>query len=150
MKMRCSPGDGHIKRVLEDGGRPVARYWGEEEQQGRQGGLHHLSLFSSPLLTTTEWGCSEMYSLCLELGYASTNVDQLKNRRSVFTWRTKADINKLAHILNGNRDGRGKMLIASNCCLLAVSFPALLQHHLPQQGPGWDLQKHGCYTLHTA
>ena len=45
MKMRCSPGDGHIKRVLQDGRCPVARYWGEEEQQGRQGGLHHLSLF---------------------------------------------------------------------------------------------------------
>ena len=42
------------------------------------------------------------------------------------------------------------VLVASNCCLLAMSFPALLQHHLPQQGPGWDLQRNGCYTLHTA
>ena len=61
--MICPPGDRHIKRVLKDGGSPVARYCpGKEDQQGQQGvlagedqlgqqgGLHHLSLF--PLTTT--------------------------------------------------------------------------------------------------
>ena len=53
--MICPPGDSHIKRVLKYGGSPVARYCpGKEDQQGKQGkqgGLHHLSLF--PLTTTT-------------------------------------------------------------------------------------------------
>ena len=49
--MICPPGDSHIKRVLKDGGSPVARYCpGKEDQQGKQRGLHHLSLF--PLTTT--------------------------------------------------------------------------------------------------
>ena len=50
--MICPPGDSHIKRVLKYGGGLVARYCpGKEDQQGKQRGLHHLSLF--PLTTAT-------------------------------------------------------------------------------------------------
>ena len=81
-------------------------------------------------MTTKEWSCSEMSSyiwdpgrLVVELGgVSSVNANESKNRRSVFTWRTKAAINKLAHIFNGNRENRGKGLT----CIYWNKGPSLL------------------------
>ena len=64
------------------------------------------------------------------------------HKKKVFNCKRDSNINvkKTSFIL---------ALIISNYCLLALSFPTLLQPHHPYPGPAWQ-QQPGSYTVYTA
>ena len=86
---------------------------------------HNGRGLETPLQGGLQYECSYVWDpgrMHVKLGRTDVNSNQFKNGRSIFTWRTKTEINKVVHILNGNREGRGKGMT----CLYWNKGPSLL------------------------